>query len=181
MGLIAKKEVGDISKLRKEIIKYTIIVAAVVGGASLLILWPNAYFSYGLALGTCASVINMNILSVFIEQASKKGKKGLIQGSFLVRVLIYGSVFWLVMNTAALASLGAVIGFFLPQIAMLYIFRLRPVIRRKTGEEPGYIYVIDTKSKVFFKEPRFVIDNYNSGKRSYVTHRRFRKVRKVCT
>ena len=48
-----------------------------------------------------------------------------------------------------------------------------PAFRRKLGKEPTPVYVTDTKSKVFFKEPWMV--KYRKG-RAYLTHRHFRKV-----
>ena len=177
MSLVAKIRRPEILTLNKEITKCTVILAIVFGAVSLLFFRSNAFFVYGLALGTCAAVANLNILCASIAQSAKKGKKWPVQGGLALRALIYCGAFLLAIYTAGLAGLGAGIGFILPRLAMFYVLKFRRAIREKRGLEPKYVYIADTSSKVFFKEPRFVIDRYNGGKRSYLTHRRFRKVR----
>ncbi|MCL2112124.1 MAG: ATP synthase subunit I [Clostridiales bacterium] len=160
--------------------KYTIIATAIAVAVSLLFAGRSgALFAYGLALGVCAAVINMNILCASIERSAAKGGKGPVQAGFAVRAAIYAGAFWLAVTTAGVAGVGAAVGFFLPRAAMYIVLGLRPAVRRKLGKEPRAVYVIDTRSKVFFKAPRFVAENYNDGARSYVTHRHFRRIRQA--
>ena len=167
----------EILKLNREITKYTVVIAFAFGAVSLLFFRSNALFVYGLALGTCAAVVNMNILCASIAQAAAKSKKWPVQGGLALRALIYCGVFLLSIYTSGIAGLGAGVGFVLPRLSMFYVLKLRKTIREKKGLEAQYVYIADTSSNVFFKEPRFVAGGYNGGKRSYLTHRRFRKVR----
>ena len=110
-------------------------------------------------------------------RASAKGKKGPVHGGFALRAIVYAAAFLLAAKTAGLSGVGAGIGFFLPHVAMYYTLGLRPVIRRKLGREPRASYITDTGSRVFYKDPWMVIENYKDKDRSYVTFRHFRRIR----
>ena len=134
----------------------------------------NILFPYGLAIGTCAAVINMNIISATIRQAVDRGKKGPVIVGFVVRILLYAGAFVLAANTGILAFLGAAIGALLPHLMIYIRHALIPKFRKGKEKEPAPVYVVDTRSLVFFKEPWFV--KYKSG-RAYLTHRHFRRIR----
>ncbi|MCL1895817.1 MAG: hypothetical protein FWG03_04645 [Clostridiales bacterium] len=166
----------NISEIKKEITLYTIIAAAAVEAISLPILGPDILFTYGLAIGACAAVINLNIISVSVDRAVRQGRKGPVILGFVLRALLYGGAFWLAASTSGVCGVGAAAGFLLPRIVMPIRFVFLPWLRMKLGKEPETVYVTDTHSKVFVKEPWHV--RYNKG-RAYLTHRHYRKVRVV--
>ena len=133
-------------------------------------------FPYGLAIGACVAVLNLNIISATIDKAAEKGKTRPVTLGFFVRILLYGGAFWLALRTSGVSALGAVIGMLLPRAAMLFEYAILPAIRRKLGKEPAPAYKADTRSRVFIKEPWLV--RYSKG-RAFVTHRHFKKVRVV--
>ena len=143
---------------------------------SLPVIGPGILFPYGLALGVCASVIALNIISISIDRAAERGKKGPVFFGFLFRIVIYGGAFWLAVKTAGVASMGAAVGLLLPHIMLYIMYGLLPALKRKFGKEkePEMVYVADTRSMVFFKEPWLV--RYNNG-RAYITNKRYRKIR----
>lgn len=141
---------------------------------SLSVLGPDIMFTYGLAIGVCAAVINLNIISVSIDRAVRQGKKWPVIFGFVFRVLLYGGAFWLAARTSGVSAIGAAVGFLLPRVAMPVRLAFLPWLRRKLGKEPETVYVTDTHSNVFVKEPWHV--RYNNGK-AFVTHRHYRKIR----
>ena len=164
----------NISEIKREITLYTIIAAAAVEAISLPILGPDILFTYGLAIGACAAAINLNIISVSVDRAVRQGRKGPVIFGFALRALLYGGAFWLAVSTSGVSGAGAAAGFLLPRIVMPIRFVFLPWMRRKLGKEPETVYVTDTHSKVFVKEPWHV--RYNKG-RAYLTHRHYRKIR----
>ena len=140
---------------------------------SLFIFDQKILFPYGLAVGVCAAAISLGIISSTIEKAVARGNRGPVVIGFYVRVFLYAGALVLAARTGGLAVLGAAIGILIPHLVIYVRHALVPAFRRKLGKEPAPVYVTDTKSKVFFKEPWLV--KYRSG-RAYLTHRHFRKV-----
>ena len=162
------------TEIRKTTTKYTLIAAAVCEIISLFIIGPGILFPYGLALGICAALINMSVLSFTVERSIALGKKGPVNAGLVIRIAIYAAAFLISARTGGISGLGTAIGFVLPKIAMQIKFNFLPWFRGKTGREPAPVYVTDKYSKIFDKEPRFVL--YNKG-RMYITHKKFRKVK----
>ena len=144
---------------------------------SLLVLGPNILFPYGLAIGACVAIVNLSVISVTINQAIERGKKGPVIWGFILRVVLYGGAFWLAVTTSGVSGVGAAIGFLLPRITLYIRYGLLLALRRKLKKEPAPVYKADTRSNVFIKEPWLV--RYSKKGRSYVTHRHYRKVRVV--
>ena len=162
------------AEIKKAITKYSIIVALIAEIISLFVFGPGILFPYGLVLGVCAALVNMGILSFSIDRAIALGKKGPVNVGLIVRIIIYAAAFFISARTGHISGIGTAIGFILPKLAMQIEFNFLPWFRRKTGREPEPVFVTDKQSKIFDKEPRFVL--YNKG-RMYVTHRKYRKVR----
>ena len=171
--MYAKTEGDEILKLKKEIIKYTIIVAEVAALISLFIFDQKILFPYGLAVGVCAAAISLGIISSTIEKAVQSGRRGPVVIGFYMRVFLYGGALVLAARTGGVAVFGAAIGMLIPHLVIYMRHAIVPAFRRKVGKEPAPVYVTDTKSRVFFKEPWMV--KYRRG-RAYLTHRHFRKV-----
>jgi len=141
---------------------------------SLPVIGPNILFPYGLAIGACASIIALNIISFTVERAAESGKRKPVIFGFIIRVLLYGGVLYLAVSTSVLSFFGAAIGLLLPHIAMYIMFGLVPAVRRRLRKEPAPAWVADTRSMMFVKEP--YLTKYNKG-RTYLTHRHYRKIR----
>jgi hypothetical protein len=168
-----KKRVKQITKIKKEIIKYTIIAAAAAAFISFLFYGLNIMFPYGLAIGVCASVINLGVISASIKRAVERGRKEPVTAGFIVRTLIYAGALVLAARTGALAFYGAALGVLVPHIVIFVKYAIIPAFRRKLGREPMPVYVTDTSSKLFIKDPWLV--SYKRG-RTYLTYKHFRKV-----
>jgi len=127
-----------------------------------------------LAIGACAAIISLNIISRTIDRAAGSGKKGPVVFGFFIRVLLYGGALYFAVSTSVLTFIGAAAGLLLPRVAMYIMYGLVPAIKRKIKNEPAPTWVPDTRSMLFIKEPRF--EKPNKG-RTYLTHRHYRKIR----
>jgi len=168
-------EEKTINDLKKEITLYTVIAAAVAEAISLPFLGLNIVFPYGLAIGVCAAVINLSIISTSIEKAVAVNKRAPVIIGFVVRVLLYAGALLLAINASTISCLGAAIGMLLPRVVMYIRYAIRPAIRKWLGREPKAVYVTDTSSLMFIKEPSIV---RHAGGKAYMTHRHYRKKRK---
>ena len=141
---------------------------------SLTAIGPSRSFSYGLAIGTCAAVLSLYIISFTIKSAAEKGKRKPVVFGYIGRVLLYGGALCLAANTAVYSLAGAAIGLLLPHVTMYIAYGILPVLKRKIKKEPAAEWVADTGSMLFVKEPHLV--KFNNGK-TYLTHRHYRKIR----
>ncbi len=135
---------------------------------------PGILFPYGLAIGACISIVNLSVISVSIDRAIAKGKEGPVIIGFIVRILLYAGAVVVPARTSGISAVGAVVGLLLPHIVLYVKYGLIPWIRRKTGKEPETVYAVDTRSRMFIKEPWMI--RYSKG-RTYLTHRRYKKIR----
>ena len=162
------------TEVKKEIVKYTIIAAAIAEIISLPILGLNIMFPYGLAIGVCVAVLNLNIISKSIEKAIAQRKRGPVIVGFFIRIALYGGGFYLAVTTSLISGLAAAIGFILPHIVLYIRKAIVPALKRKMSKEPAPVYVVDTSSNLFFKEPEMVL--YKNS-RTYLTYKHYRKRR----
>ena len=163
-------------EIKKETIRYTIIAAIATEVISLPLLGLNILFPYGLAIGTCIAIINLNIISTSISKAIEKGRKGPVTLGLIVRIMTYSGGALLTFTTSPIAGLGATVGFLLPRIALFIMKAVVPTIKRKFKKEPPPVYVTDTSSNLFIKEPGLVV--YKNS-RTYMTYKHYRKKRVV--
>ena len=162
------------TEVKKEIVKCTIIAAAISELLSLPLLGLTLFFPYGLAIGVCVAVLNLNIISKSIERAFEQRRRGPVVVGFFLRTALYGGGFYLAVTTSPLSGLAAAIGFLLPHIVLYIRKAIVPALKRKINKEPAPIYVTDTSSNLFIKEPEMVL--YKNS-RTYLTYRHYRKRR----
>jgi len=127
-----------------------------------------------LAVGACASIIALNIISFTVGRAAVSGKRNPVIIGFIIRVLLYGGALYLAVSTSVLSLFGAAIGLLLPRVCLYIMHGLLPVIVKAVRKEPESVWAIDTRSMLFVKEPHLV--KLNKGK-TYLTHRHYRKIR----
>ena len=131
-------------------------------------------FPIGLAIGACVAIINLNILSKSIEKAVDQKNKTPVTIAFYIRMALYIGGLFLALNVSLISGLGAAVGFLIPCITISITKALIPAIKRRITKEPAPVYVVDTKSNIFIKDPWIVLYKNN---RTYVTYRHFRKRR----
>ena len=131
-------------------------------------------FTYGLAIGACASIVALNIIIFSIDRAAESSKKTPVVFGYIIRVLLYGGALYLAVSTASISFIGAAIGLLLPHAALYIMYGLVPAVRKKALKEPETVWAADTRSMLFVSEPHLVM--YSNGK-TYLTHKHYRKIR----
>jgi len=161
---------------KRKIVKYTLIAAGVAEIASLPAIGPDIDFIYGLALGTAIGIVNTHLLATSVEHMAESRKKAFVTIGYFVRLALYAVALCAGAFVGTRALAGSAIGVLLPKAAILLIYAIVPWFLVKTGKTPKAMYVTDTRSRVFERQPMFV--KYSCG-RLYMTHRRFRIVKAV--
>lgn len=98
------------------------IVAAIAWLISLIFLRIDVQFLYGLLLGTFVSFVNLNILVFTSKLVLRKSKPVLASLGLILRLCIYGYVFYVALNVSVIAGIGCIIGFLTQKIAIYYIY-----------------------------------------------------------
>lgn len=163
----------DLTKFKNKIFLYGILVMLLMEVISLLFLGFNLKFSYGLLLGTAISIVNFNILAITITRVVTSGKKFLATISYLIRLIIYGTVFLIAIKTSNYAGIGCVLGFLTTKVAIFFIHGLQPGfkwVRKKKGGETA-----QAKRNILIKDPWRV--RYAANK-TISTHKRLMNYKK---
>ncbi|MDR2157178.1 MAG: hypothetical protein LBO81_05310 [Clostridiales Family XIII bacterium] len=190
------KEAG-IKNLRNQAVVYGVGIMALCGLISLPVLGVNLLFVGGLIFGTAVSVLNISLLAFFTERSLLFGKPLLATVGLVLRMSLCGAAF--VGSVTALgdmAGFGTAVGFVTVYAAVFWLNGVRPHIlriiqffsakadgfpRRSCGD-PEYIYenagcgANGERRYVFVKS--FSMTKYRGG-RTYVTCRRFRKLKEI--
>ena len=141
---------------------------------SLPVLGPNILFPYGLAIGACVAIIALNLICFTIERAASSGKRIPVIIGFYTRIALYGGALYLAATTSIITLAGAAIGLILPHIVLYLSYGLVPAIKKRVKKEPEPVWITDTSSLLFIKEPYFIVSK--KGK-TYLTHKHYRKTR----
>lgn len=121
-------------ELRNETIRYSLLTALIIKAVYVIIAGFNMQFTYGLILGTAVAIVNFNI-SYFVIKRIVLYKKGAILNflSYILRISIYGYVFFKAIQISQLSALGIVAGFLTIKISIYYI----NVIKKRTINNKG--------------------------------------------
>ena len=102
----------SLKEFRNEIILYGVVMAAVAEGISLLVIGPSALFAAGLAAGTAVSILGFIILVKTGETLMEESKKSPILLGYIVRLFLYGAVFFICIKLSLPCGFGCGIGLF---------------------------------------------------------------------
>lgn len=108
-----------------------LIVAAVAFIVSLFFIGFNKEFVFGLAGGTGVAILNFNIMAFWASMALEKKSILINILGYIIRFAIYGGFFYLAVINSYKMAFGCGIGFFTIQIAIFYLFALRPQFEKK--------------------------------------------------
>ena len=113
---------------RLQIYKYTLITALILAAGALFVLGPGAryvQYAYGLALGTCVSVMSFNILFLVSRKALAMGKKWMAPLGYMARLPIYGFALYVCLRTGITAAIACIIGFFTITLSIIYVHGIK--------------------------------------------------------
>ena len=127
---------GDLKKFQLETLKYTLIAAALFEAGSIPVLKFSIEYLCGLTAGTCISVLSFSMLLYTSAKVLNSGQKWLSTIGYLVRLPMYGIVFYLCMRFGGLiCGVASLLGFFTGTAALIYANGLKPKFsKRQKGE-----------------------------------------------
>ena len=112
----------SLKEFRNEIIIYGIVMAAVAEVVSLFIIGPSALFAIGLAAGTAVSVIGFIILVRTGETLMEESRKAPILLGYIVRLVLYGAVFFICIKASLPCGFGCGIGFVTIHFGIMFLY-----------------------------------------------------------
>ncbi len=121
---------GSMVKFRNGILIAAVVIALVAEIFSLFILGFDIDFTIGLAAGTAVSLVNFIIMSICTEISLEKQKPVINLLGSASRFVLYGISFTLTVMHSYTMGAGCAIGFFTIQLAMLYLFAIKPSLAR---------------------------------------------------
>ncbi|HHX13867.1 MAG TPA: ATP synthase subunit I [Clostridiales bacterium] len=122
-----------LTAFKNRIFRYTILIALVCELISLPFIGFNKDFAYGLALGTCIAIVNFNLLALTAKLTLERQKTLYSPLGYLLRMIIYGFVFWAALKISPLSALAAVIGFMTLKAAIFILHGLKPKFRESSA------------------------------------------------
>lgn len=140
-------------------------------------------FSVGLIAGTGVSALNMSLLAFLAERAIDRRKAALSVVGFALRILIFGGV----LSAAAIffgktTALGVALGFLTVYLAVFLIRFLAPGMFSRKGDKFEYAYaeggIAAKGQRKFLFIRQYSMTTYRGG-RTFMTHRRFRKMKRL--
>jgi hypothetical protein len=118
---------NDSRSMVSPLYRYSILTAAIIQLGSLLIIGWNPLFAYGLALGTCISIVNYNLLVFSSKKALLMGRGlSLAVVGYTVRMAIYGGVFLLSYRTGTASGIATLLGYMTVKLGMFYLYGFKP-------------------------------------------------------
>ena len=127
---------------KNQILGYSLIVAGIAWLVSLIFLRIDVQFLYGLALGTFVSFVNLNILIYTSKLVLRKRKPAVASLGLVLRLCIYGAVFYVAFRVSVVAGIGCLMGFLTQKIAIVYIYGVKAKysVGRKVSPEVAAEY-----------------------------------------
>ena len=112
----------SLKEFRNEIIIYGIVMAAVAEVVSLFIIGPSVLVAVGLAAGTAVSVIGFIILVRTGETLMEESRKAPILLGYIVRLVLYGAVFFICIKASLPCGFGCGIGFVTIHFGIMFLY-----------------------------------------------------------
>jgi hypothetical protein len=140
-------------------------------------------FAGGLAIGTGISALNMSMLAFLAERSIDRRKVVLSVFGFALRVLIFGGG----LSAAAfffgqIAAFGMALGFLTVYVAVFMVRLFAPTMFQRKGGKFEYAYAKSgwaaKGGHKFLLIRQYSMTAYRGG-RTFVTHRRFRKMKRL--
>jgi hypothetical protein len=180
----------------KSIIKYIVALTGVISILSLILMpfgmWT--FFGIGLLCGAVVAIAGFALTYLFTERAAKSGRKGAAFAGIGLKFILYlGVMAGMTITFGLWAGVGTAAGCFTGPLAIIASAVIVPGIKRKVsamrgsagvGAESDREYVYEEHIRARDGSLRYLflrgayLQSYSGG-RSYVTHRRFRKLKEI--
>jgi hypothetical protein len=175
-------------------LKYTLVAGLACAGAFLPLVSAGLWlpFAGGVAGGVCAAMLNMLMAWRMMDRAVNTGNRKLMPLCFGLRCIVYASVLvgFLALG-GTFGALGAAAGCLTGPLATLLAGAVEPALKRKlrlrkglSPDEEMFEYVYEEHLRREDGSLRYVFVRGHSmaryaGGRSFVTHRRFRRIKEI--
>lgn len=188
-------KMNDLTSFKNQIYKYGMIVAAICELVSLLLIGFDYQFLYGLSLGTAISIVNFNIMEFTLKRALEGYGSKLAFIGYVIRLIIYGGIFYASISLSTTSGIGTLIGFVTLKIAIYYLHgfkakfsknrKIRPEVRaeyermdiEKESHKSNRLRD-KIRTELSYKEDEDFYDDEDAHKNSYKTYQR-RKLKKL--
>jgi len=116
----------DLKTFRFQITKYTVIITVIIAVCSVPVLGVDVPFLGGLLAGMLVSIGSFIILFAISAMVLTSGNKWMASFGYLMRLPVYGLVFYIVMKTGGLlAGIACLIGFLTTNFSMIYVHGIK--------------------------------------------------------
>ena len=157
----------DLGKFKNKIFIYGILIMIVTELISLPIRGFDWKFSVGLILGTAIAIANFNIMTIISVMILQGKSKYLATLSLIIRLLLYGGVFYVSMRLSVSAGIASVCGFMTLKLAIFIIHGIIPFFK-KDEIDKGELKKV--KGQKLINDPQRI--GYAGGRR-IITYRKF--------
>lgn len=126
------KELQEFKAFRAEIIQYGLLVAVLIEIGSFPFLGWDSKFAVGLFFGTATAVINLFLLSLTITKAVEKPNGAILTFTgYMIRLTIYGAVFFFSIREGLTSGLATLLGFMTVKMGILLVHGLKLKLRSR--------------------------------------------------
>jgi len=115
----------DINAFRNQIIKYGGIAGLLICIIYLLFFGIRFPFLIGAAAGTAISALGFVMIVFTGKKVSEEGRRAPAVLSYIVRLPIYGIVFYLCIRFSLVCGIGCVLGFITIPLSIFYIYGIK--------------------------------------------------------
>ena len=113
------------TKFRRQIVKYIIIVAAIMELSSLIFHGVDSKFLLGLIAGTAVTVVNFTILELSAVKLMETRSSGPVVAGYFIRLPIYGVVFYFCIRAGISSAISCGLGFVTLPLALMYLYGIK--------------------------------------------------------
>lgn len=157
----------DLVRFKNKIVLYGILVMLIMEIISLPFLGFSLKFTIGLLLGTAIAIANLNILAISSVMILNGKNKFFASASYLIRLLLYGGVFYLAMKFSYTAGFASIFGFMTVKIAIIFLHGIMPRFKKEEFDGKG---LKKERKQVLIKTPYLI--TYHKG-RKFITYQKF--------
>jgi hypothetical protein len=149
----------ELTKFKNRIFIYSLAIMAIIEMGSLPFQGLDWKFLCGLVLGTAMAIANFNIMTLssimLLSGKSLIGiRKVFASANFMIRLVLYGIIFYLSMRLSVVAGVASVCGFMTLRIAIYVIYVIIPFVRKDFAKRHD---IISIDKQILTRVPRHMV------------------------
>ena len=119
---------NDLLQFKKEIYKYTFLIAVLIGIVSIPIvgiIGIGTEFAYGICLGTLVAVTNFSIMSFAYSLMIETRKPLISMAAYVIRLILAAAAVIVALNIGMPSAMGAFAGLLTVKLAIFYLYTIK--------------------------------------------------------